>query len=282
LEYRRTITIRSEPAGAGVFLNGRLVGETPLRVLLHDRRARQVRLIHRGRQDVESLIQPLINLAEEGTAAWAPHREEEELFFELPPEGESRLIVTSDPKGCEIVMDGRRLGTTPLSVAGLRSGRRRIHASRQGFTSAYQDVQLTPGGETRVHLALEDEIAAVYRSLIRKEPNNLNHYAELAHHFVLFDKFDEANEALEAGYAVLARGSAEQTERYVGELQRIYIRYFIYSEGEGAERIRNACRDIVERGIRETIGGERSMRNVLKRMESYDRAQAAAARREKR
>jgi hypothetical protein len=269
LGYRHKLIIRSDPEGAAVFLSGRLIGETPLQHTLLDPRPVGIRLVLQGHEDLEDVLRP--SGRPEGSFHWRPRTVEEEVLFRMRPLGESRLMVTSDPSGCEIVLDGRRLGKTPLNIGGLLPGHGRIYATHPGFSSASKDIELQVGEELSVHLELEDTVAALYESLIREDPANLNHCAELAHHYVLLGKFNKASDVLRAAYDALPNGERESVERFIGEVRRIYTRFFIYPEETEGNRIRPVCREIVERAMKDSLASERTMRSALQHMDRYDR-----------
>jgi len=70
--------------------------------------------------------------------------------------GMADLVVTSDPPGAQILLDGHARGSTPISLAGVPMGRHRIEARRDGHMPA--DTTLEVGAATgQIHLALRVE-----------------------------------------------------------------------------------------------------------------------------
>lgn len=279
--FQREVTVASNPSGAAVFVDGRLVGETPVNLVLADNDPRTLRLVLKGHMDVNSLLTP-VQLPVSSiprTIARLFGRSTQNLSFELAPAENSRLVVTSDPSGCDVFLDGRRLGTTPLSVDGLRPGPARVQIVNANGQSASQDVEIAPDAEARVHLVLVDSMVAFYRAAILNEPSNLNNYAELAHHLTLQGKFSEAGDTLRAGYDVMKMGGSDAANRFVTEIQRIYVRYFRYPEETEDNRIAPVCREIVEKALQERIGNEGSFRSALRAMDAHDRRQREEERR---
>jgi cytoskeleton protein RodZ len=64
------------------------------------------------------------------------------------------LIVTSDPAGARVTVDGIGRGTTPVSIRFLRSGERTIRVIKDGYASEERSVRITDGRPTSVHVPL--------------------------------------------------------------------------------------------------------------------------------
>lgn len=272
-ELRREVAISSQPSGAAVFVDGRLVGETPVTFVLRDNEPRTLRLVLKGRLDVQTLLSPA-SLPESAVARIAVRlfgHSTQSLSFNLPSAEESRLVVTSEPAGCDVYLDGRLLGTTPLSVEGVRPGQSRVQITDAEGQTASEDVQIDSGAEARVHLVLADNRVAYYRAAILSEPGALTNYAELAHLLTLQGKFSEAGDALRAGFESMKKGQSDSSNRFVTEIQRIYVRYFHYPEETEDNRIAPICREIVEQALREKTGNEGAFRSALRAMDAYDR-----------
>lgn len=61
-----------------------------------------------------------------------------------PTTGELR--VSSAPVGATVLLDGRRIGRTPLTLGGVRPGRHVVTVERQGFETTAREVTIRPGG----------------------------------------------------------------------------------------------------------------------------------------
>lgn len=71
------------------------------------------------------------------------------------------LRVTSSPAGATVVLDGRRIGTTPLAVSNLAVGRHTLHLSKGGFENVARNVDIRAGAEFEADLDLRPRAAAV-------------------------------------------------------------------------------------------------------------------------
>ena len=69
---------------------------------------------------------------------------------------EGRLVVTSDPPGARVMVDGIGWGETPLTVRHLELGPKRVRLTMQGYVSAERLVTLGPERpDARVRLTLK-------------------------------------------------------------------------------------------------------------------------------
>lgn len=68
-----------------------------------------------------------------------------------------RLVVDSTPPGATIVVDGNEMGATPTEIAGLPSGQHAIALQLDGYKTATQRVELTPGGNRTLEVELSEQ-----------------------------------------------------------------------------------------------------------------------------
>jgi hypothetical protein len=64
------------------------------------------------------------------------------------------LIVTSDPAGARVTVDGIGLGTTPATIRLLTPGQKTIRVIKDGYASEERSVRITEGRPTSVHVPL--------------------------------------------------------------------------------------------------------------------------------
>jgi PEGA domain len=65
------------------------------------------------------------------------------------------LVITSDPSGARVVVDGIGRGTTPLTVQHLAGGVRRVRVIKDGFTSQERDIRVGSSREpATLHVTL--------------------------------------------------------------------------------------------------------------------------------
>jgi hypothetical protein len=69
--------------------------------------------------------------------------------------GPSRLEFITRPAGARIYVDGRLLGTTPLTVQSVAPGARTVRFQLDGYRPWATRVDLTPGQRVRVAASLE-------------------------------------------------------------------------------------------------------------------------------
>jgi hypothetical protein len=138
------LEVRSEPAGAMVTLDGRLVGETPL--VLRDLTAGPY----------------LLQVARPG---YAPHSER----VTIPAGGPERTVsvaleagvtspatvlgaieVDSEPRGARVIVDGRYVGQSPLRVLELRPGPHSVTLELANHASLTRRAIVEPGKTVKV------------------------------------------------------------------------------------------------------------------------------------
>ena len=64
------------------------------------------------------------------------------------------LIVTSDPAGARVTVDGIGRGTTPATIRLLAPGQKTIRVIKDGYASEERSVRITEGRSTSVHVPL--------------------------------------------------------------------------------------------------------------------------------
>lgn len=84
-----------------------------------------------------------------------------------PATVDGELVVTSNPAGARVTVNGIGWGRTPLTVRYLPLGDKRVRISKDGYVSAEQRVQLTrdrPSRTLRLDLKARDTADAVIRT----------------------------------------------------------------------------------------------------------------------
>jgi hypothetical protein len=64
------------------------------------------------------------------------------------------LVVTSDPAGARILLDGRDAGATPSTITPLRPGNHAFKLVSEGRTTGFGQVTVEGGAESQVHMVL--------------------------------------------------------------------------------------------------------------------------------
>ncbi len=130
------------------------------------------------------------------------------------------LTVTSQPSAAMVRLDGAAMGSTPLSLSGLRAGRHVLSLHLAGYDPVEQAVDLVPGEPwPSLHLSLPNQLVAVYQALLAREPDQLGHYADLGHQYVVDGEFGKATDALVAGVRQFALCPQADYSRLWDELE---------------------------------------------------------------
>ena len=141
------LVMRSTPAGAHVILNGRERGTTPLSLSGLPVGAYRVRFEHAG------------YLPQEQRAVLSASHTEQTVALRLwpapPASGPGILVVDSRPTGATVLLDGARIGTTPLVLPGVASGAHGVRLEMPGYRPWVSSVDIKTGESNRVTASLE-------------------------------------------------------------------------------------------------------------------------------
>ena len=158
------LLVRSTPAGARVFVDGREHGQTPATIRDLTRGTHRVRLVRDGYVAEERRVaitaaqsspSMTVDLKRAGVAAARP------AGSAVPPApatiGASvgSLTVDSRPAGASVFIDGKLVGTTPLSLPQLAAGEHAVRMERDGYRRWSSSVHVTGGQSPRVTASLE-------------------------------------------------------------------------------------------------------------------------------
>ncbi|RIH84248.1 PEGA domain protein [Calidithermus terrae] len=136
-----TLNVTSNPQGAQVFVDGRLVGNTPISVSVQP-----------GRHDIE------LRLAGYDTYRTSVNVGLGQVIsinatLERPRPATGTLVVNSSPQGAQVFIDGRLVGNTPISVS-LNPGRADVELRLDGYDVFRTSVVINPGQTTSVNAGL--------------------------------------------------------------------------------------------------------------------------------
>jgi serine/threonine protein kinase len=162
---RGRIAVRTRPAGVSVTVDGRSRGVTPLSLTALPYGTYLVRMSRDGyvtdqRRVTLSASQPTrtIDVAlrrSRPAAAPTPTKAAPPPPSTRPFEG--ALLVESRPAGARVYVDGRLVGTTPMSVASIRVGSHVVRLELDGYRRWSDAVRVVAGERTRVAASLEEE-----------------------------------------------------------------------------------------------------------------------------
>jgi serine/threonine protein kinase len=148
------LLIRSTPAGAGVVVDGRSRGVTPLDVRELALGAHTIEVSHPG-HDVR---RQRVTLSE--------RRPDRSVDFELRPtrvpepttaatNSTGSLHVASRPSGAQVFVDDTLIGTTPFVLSNVAAGSKRLRIELSGYKVWTTSVQIKPSARFRVSASLE-------------------------------------------------------------------------------------------------------------------------------
>ncbi|HWQ65824.1 MAG TPA: PEGA domain-containing protein [Methanospirillum sp.] len=130
-----TLTIRSEPSGGTVILDGEVQGVTPLRVSHLVPGSYNLRVSIPGYLSYIEIIH--INAGRE-TSIYAP------IGPMRPVSYLGSLSVQSDPSGASVTVDSRSLGKSPLFIQNVAAGTHTIHLEYPGYLPYTTTAQVWP------------------------------------------------------------------------------------------------------------------------------------------
>jgi TonB family protein len=139
-----SLLVESEPAGAAVSVNGVEKGETPLRLPDLALGRYEVRVEREG-FEAQARSVTLSEGAADGTVRFV-------LARPAPLQGEADIV--SVPAGASVSVDGRPVGTTPLTGLKLKAGKRRLEVSLDGHEPWTDTVSVAAGQTGRVEVRL--------------------------------------------------------------------------------------------------------------------------------
>ena len=140
-------SIATQPAGAAVSVDGKLLGQTPLSGELVQGE-RRITVSRTGYKPWSRTVQveagKAVNIADVQLA-----------------KADGMLEIITEPRGAAITVDGRYRGESPLSVAVAPDVEHRVTAMKAGHEPRTQTARVAPDATSNVTLQLEAELATV-------------------------------------------------------------------------------------------------------------------------
>ena len=154
------LLVRSRPAGAYVSVDGRDYGRTPVAVRDLARGAHRVTITHDGYAPEERrIVITTSRPSQTMTVALARPRAAASRSAQMPATPASRftgaLAVDSRPAGAKIFMDGKLVGTTPMSLPAVPAGSHAIRLEHDGYRRWSSSVHVVASEQNRVTASLE-------------------------------------------------------------------------------------------------------------------------------
>jgi hypothetical protein len=160
------VLVRSTPSGARVLVDGKDRGQTPATIRELGRGEHRVRIVRDGyttaerrvvlssSQPSQSLSVPLAKEPRPGTKAPVTSRPAPAAVA-AAASAVASLVVESRPQGAAVIIDGRQVGTTPLSLSDVRTGSHAVRLERDGYRIWTAPVTVSAGEQNRVTASLE-------------------------------------------------------------------------------------------------------------------------------
>jgi len=155
------LLVRSRPAGARVFIDGRESGRTPTTVRNLASGAHRVRIVRSGYEPEERRV--AIGEARSPASLSIDLARARISSTSTPPtvtpgtagRFAGLLEVASRPTGAKVFVDGRSIGTTPLGIADLSAGEHVIRLELDGYRRWSSSVRIVANERNRVTASLE-------------------------------------------------------------------------------------------------------------------------------
>jgi len=236
------LAVTSEPAKASAFLDGEYVGVTPATVSGLAPGAHTLKLVRRGHLE---WVEPVPALSEA-----------EKIHVVLTPKAGAQLVITSEPEGADVFLDGKLMGATPLTLTDLLAGTYRVRLRKDNYAPWHTEVTAAADQTAPVHGTLTLKAESHYLSAIEKEPRHAAHYSELAHLYALQNRFAKMRGALAKAIELVGTGAdtSGASSRVVQEFGKIYEEQFTYGGPQALRSARAAIEALLEDEIRQRPG----------------------------
>jgi hypothetical protein len=162
------VLVRSSPPGARVFVDGRDRGQTPgsigdlgrgehrIRVLRDGYTTAERRVVLTPAQPSQSLSVPLAREPRaRGNAAVEQKPKSATAVAPAPIVETGALAFETRPQGATVMLDGRRAGTTPLTIGDVRAGNHAVRIELDGYRPWSGSIAIKGGEQNRVTASLE-------------------------------------------------------------------------------------------------------------------------------
>ncbi len=158
------LLVRSTPAGARVFVDGREEGRTPVAVRELARGEHRLRVVRDGYATEERRITITASRpAQAMTVPLSPVRVAQVPAERMPipatPGTTGRFVgaltVDSRPPSAKVFIDGKLVGSTPLQLAGLDAGEHVVRIELDGYRRWSSSVRVVASEQNRVTASLE-------------------------------------------------------------------------------------------------------------------------------
>ena len=189
-ETGSSLSVSTQPDGASLLLNGRLIGATPISINGLTPGSYAMRLEHNS-------CAPLIRTVVIG-------KELAVISEKLLPLPVGSLRVDIKPIGAEVLIDGELLGHTPLQADTVPAGIYELLIRKSNFEPYTARIEVEFGQPlVFAEFELKDKVFAMLDGLIKSEPQRVGHYIDLGHYLFVNDRLDDSVDVFLQGMEVL-------------------------------------------------------------------------------
>jgi len=213
-----SLTIKSTPPGAMVFVNNQYIDVTPVEVF-REKGAYSIRLVLSGYEPYSRRIDV--------------NGRGQEVFAKLKPIEPAFIRITSEPSDAEVLLDGNKVGRSPITVE-TAPGAHEIVIQKVNYIPWEGTVEAVPGQTLKLAEEMEHRHIATYLKLLEEDPNNVSYYCQLAHFFILEGRQAEAYDALRNAMETYCRN--KDTSRYAGRMKWLFEKIYFGDYFDVADR----------------------------------------------
>ena len=155
------LVIRSTPAGARVFVDGRDRGQTPATVPGLGHGAHRIRLVRDGYSTEDRRVVITASRTPQSMTVALRRAPQPSVPRSTPAASATTgqfagaLTVDSRPQGAAVFIDGKLAGATPLRVPAVPAGEHAVRLEREGYRRWTASVRIVAAGQNRVTASLE-------------------------------------------------------------------------------------------------------------------------------
>lgn len=155
------VNVYSEPSGADVYIDGQLVGTTPLKEFNLTIGTHEVRIVKEDYQEYVTQVEISPGSTKSITATLKPNW--------------GTVQVRSEPSEAQVYVDNELVGTTPINDLKLKAGVHNIKIVKDGYKEFTKQVDVRPGATVLVEAKLEPEFGVL---TIQTSPQGANVYID--------------------------------------------------------------------------------------------------------
>jgi len=154
-----SLAVTSTPSGATIILDGKNKGQTPATLSDLSTGDHTVKLTRSGYWDSSQTVHidagqitPL-DVTLVSSAQPAPSLTSATPTPYQPVTG-GAIVITSNPPGANVYLDGKSSGTTPVTLQNVNPGSRTVLLTMQGYSDASRTVEVTAGSQNQISVDL--------------------------------------------------------------------------------------------------------------------------------